>query len=63
MILQTKLERLIDQQGLFDILSVLAVICDERAKNLAPHDAHKAKDYAQYADALDSAIVKMWGRL
>ena len=32
MILQTKLERMIDQQGLFDILSVLAVICDERAE-------------------------------
>ena len=54
---------MIDQQGLFDILSVLAVICDERAKNLAPHDTSKAKDYAKYADALDSAIVKMWGRL
>jgi hypothetical protein len=60
---QDELERLVDLSGLENVMAMLSVICAARAYNLARHDASAAKVWDRQARALDSAIVKMWGRL
>ncbi len=62
---QDELERIVDLSGLRNVLTLLAVICGERAVRSATleHDTAAAKDWAKQADAIDAVIIKLWGRL
>jgi hypothetical protein len=60
---QEELERIVDLSGMQNVLMMLSMICWERATNLAQHDASRAKEYAKGADAIDGAIIKIYGRL
>lgn len=62
---QEELERIVDLAGLKNVLAMLSTICGEKAEHVAVNwqDASAAKVWDRHARAIDSAIVKMWGRL
>jgi hypothetical protein len=60
---EDELERIVDLAGLQNVLTLLAVICDGKADRVVTHDAHAAKQWLDYASAINAVIVKLWGRL
>jgi hypothetical protein len=62
---QDELERIVDLAGLKNTMTMLATICGDKAEHIAVNwqDSHSAKDWDKMARAIDSAIVKIWGRL
>jgi hypothetical protein len=60
---QEGLEQLVSQHGLKGVLTMLAAICGERAERTAVkwQDTVAAKEWAKYADAMENAVLDLWG--